>query len=81
MNTTLNRARTAGETMSRVGQAVHAIAKLIEEDYVRKDSGQGDDFLNGFTRGCLLSGLQVLAGELWDQGDKLKVFCDKEAGQ
>ncbi|MCY1312997.1 hypothetical protein D9M70_634790 [compost metagenome] len=65
--------------MNHVGQAVYAIAQLIDEDKVRKDSEDGDDFLDDFSRCCLLNGLKVLAQVLWDKGCALEKMAKEEA--
>lgn len=79
MNTPLKRcAKDIGETITQAGQAVYAIAQLLDEDQVRKASEAGDDFLNDFSRGCLLNGLKILGSVLREKGDDLEKMAKED---
>lgn len=69
---------SVSKLINQAGDAVCGISQLMQEDQLRKESGSGDDFLNEFRTGCLLSALQLISYSLWERGEELeKVAASK----
>ena len=66
-----------GNDVDQAGQAVCAIARLLQEDLVRKASGDSCDYLNDFTTGCLQNGLDLLSRVLCEKGEALEKIASK----
>ncbi|UFQ99117.1 hypothetical protein [Pseudomonas wenzhouensis] len=58
---------SVSKLINQAGDAVCGISQLMQEDQLRKESGTGDDFLNEFSTGCLLSALQLISYSLWER--------------
>lgn len=60
------------QSIDKAGQAVCGIAQVLQADLVSKASYEEYEPLNDFTKGCLLSGLELLSQVLWDRGEELE---------
>ncbi|WP_271407648.1 hypothetical protein [Pseudomonas sp. Q1-7] len=72
------RAEALGETIMHAGLAVNSIAKLLEEDQIRRESHDGTEFLTAPQLGGLLSGLKVLGTVLSDKGLEVEQLAEED---
>lgn len=68
------------KAIDKAGQAVCGIAQVLQADLISRASGDDCELLNDFTKGCLLSGLELLSQVLWDRGEELERIAAEGRG-
>lgn len=68
------------KSIDKAGQAVCGIAQVLQADLISRSSGDDSELLNDFTKGCLLSGLELLSQVLWDRGEELERIAAEGRG-
>ncbi|WP_137821390.1 hypothetical protein [Pseudomonas sp. D(2018)] len=72
------RAEAVGATIMHASLAVQSIAKLLEEDQIRRESHDGSEFLTAPNLGGLLSGLKVLGTVLYEKGLEVEQLAEQD---
>lgn len=67
----------AGEKLQKMGNAIHAIALVLQENLSNADSG--GEALSDFTLGGLFYALELLGGEVEKQGEQLNNDSEGES--
>lgn len=68
------------KAIDKAGQAVCGIAQVLQADLISRASGDDCEPLSDFTKGCLLSGLELLSQVLWDRSEELERIAAEGRG-